>query len=205
MNAVNKKECLTVFREIIGLEEDFTDKHLRQRVSSSVLFYFVFNGGHATIYTPNRNKTLLRNFYDLYESAEEHVTPETRETLKRVYISHKNYMKACILIACIRNGLLSTEPFAEEVVDGIRHLIFVRHLNRDSVNRNIHWLERMFTDQIPAERIFLAATRDFTLTTEEEYLSFINTINNYPVEWVQELYPKQPETGAPKVSHGQKV
>lgn len=196
MNSAHKKECLTIFEEISGREEKFTARELREHVSSPTLFYYLFDGGHLKVSSTGKNKTLLRNFYDLYEAAENNVTLETRVALRKVYVSHKNYMKACLLIHLISTQVLSNDPYREKLSHGMHSFFPVTYLDVSQVKMNMLWIEKMFIDQVEAEKVLLAATRQLRIQSEEEYVDVRNNINSLPAEWLTEFYPSLSTEGS---------
>lgn len=188
MNRSEKRECLSLLEEITDPEESFTEKVLNVPVTVPVLFHYFFEGGNVDVHSAGQRKTVRRNLYELYEKAEASVTVHTREQLEKVYISHKNYMKACLFISFIKNEDLFVE-LEPGTVSELKYAPFKEKIDKAHIFNNVEWIEKMFVDQIPTDLILFAATRQLPITGKNDYNAFVTDLQAYPVEWLKQLYP----------------
>lgn len=170
-----KPDVVKCFTSILGAEHT-TEAYLKTE-SSAICYDFGY--GQLRLTPKWQRSTKYEALYDFYVYAEHDIDPFLREKLTEATSSHDDYMVSCVLMYLITHcGIFALSD----------DNTFLGSVPKNIINIHMWWVERMFIERIPAERILLALTRDIFIRTEKEYIVFRDNIRDLPLEWLNETY-----------------
>jgi hypothetical protein len=174
--AALKESVLNCFNTVFG--PDFvSEENLNRPLNSRNIYSYDFGYGDL-FFRPVFNRVApYEMLHDWYVYAPANVTTETRELLYQNSTTYDDYMLSCIFISAIKTGYsIRVKP----IVNGF--------ILAPVIQAHMWWVERMFIELVPVDKILFALTRDVVIHTEKEYESFRDDIRDFPVAWLNETY-----------------